>query len=701
MAADDSVTPRELLARLFRHAVGDLDLDARLAPHQKSAVSAIVSALRFRTGILLADEAGLGKSWIAASVAREFFRRGELVELIVPASLKAMWRELLREFHISAEVLSHEVLDRQRFVPGALPNGLIVVDEAHRFRNPRTRRYTALALRSIGRRLLLVTATPICNAPEDLRALLSLMLADDALRDDGIASWARSFELREPEGLQEILRGVMVRRDRSALVTTLRFPGLRVRSIRYSIGALARPLSQLIEQLRFPRIVSRSGRPLLRQFLWYRMISSPAALVDSLRRQRRFYRRAREALMRGLTLNKHDYRRVFGDPDEGLYSQDLLFPQLLLAPDPSGANAAEIDDELALLDRMLALLQPSKDPKIERLLDLLAESFVPTLIFTGSTATARSLEKALRSEGRVGLASSRESRIEGARVRSALEAVEAFRDSRIDLLVSTDLGAEGLNLQAAGRVVHYDLPWSPVRLDQRNGRSRRIGQRRSSIEAIVFVCEEPAGSRVLSVIHAKSNLVSRLLEIQPPAPLAGMDEDVALRVSQKDCPSIARGCFHVSTGDGAFFLMEGRSGRSRWMDQPIGRTPELLDEGEVESCGDQPCRPASKRLDRIRRGRASLHCLPSRLPSSLPQSSLVERLTRLNLLDVQLFRLLTRRHRAGVEILIRQLSAEFLDRDRVEHLRSVLVREAALTQDGCELEGHASLLGGSPPRGSL
>ena len=56
-----------------------------------------------------------------------------------------------------------------------------------------------------------------------------------------------------------------------------------------------------------------------------------------------------------------------------------------------------------------------------------------------------------------------------------------------DLTVATDMAAEGLNLQRAGVVIHYDLPWNPVKLDQRNGRAHRIGQRRAEVRAVYFL----------------------------------------------------------------------------------------------------------------------------------------------------------------------------------------------------------------------
>jgi superfamily II DNA/RNA helicase len=119
----------------------------------------------------------------------------------------------------------------------------------------------------------------------------------------------------------------------------------------------------------------------------------------------------------------------------------------------------------------------------------------PTLIFTGAAATARSLARRLR----CGLATARD----------GTGAIDAFRRGTIDRVVATDLASEGLNLQRAGVVVHYDIPWNPVKLDQRNGRAYRIGQMRDSVRAIYFLPE--ARSRVVETIASKNRTRRRIL----------------------------------------------------------------------------------------------------------------------------------------------------------------------------------------------
>ncbi|HEX7808118.1 MAG TPA: hypothetical protein VF608_05330, partial [Thermoanaerobaculia bacterium] len=112
-----------------------------LADHQRDAVARVLRLLDTRGGALLADEVGLGKSFVAAEVIRRF---GGDAELIVPAALIAQWRETLARFDADARILTHDAIVRDPFVPQPVRR-IVVVDEAHAFRNPRTQRYAALA----------------------------------------------------------------------------------------------------------------------------------------------------------------------------------------------------------------------------------------------------------------------------------------------------------------------------------------------------------------------------------------------------------------------------------------------------------------------------------------------------------------------------------------------------------------------------
>ena len=465
-----------------------------LAPHQRSAVERALVLLDRYGGVLLADEVGLGKSYVAAAVARSMQEHGFDIELVVPASLVPQWKEITGEFGVAARVLTHDSIgdpfrgDKRR---------LLVVDEAHGFRNPRTQRWAALARHSVGARLMLVTATPVCNSADDLLSLISLIAADDALRPLGVASIERAFAIRNARALDIIVSELLIRRDRDVLPASLQFGELHRSVIRHRVPDLA------IDALQFPLVGDGTHHALLRRFLWRRLESSEAALLESLRRQTRFYERALDAIARGRTLTRSDYRRAFAADDESGALQQVLFWDFF-ATGNVAASAGEIRDEIARLDALAAEARSVPRDKRQTLIDVLDNE--PTLIFTGAIATAREIADATR----CAILTSR-----GAQPRNA---IDAFRRGSIDRLVATDLAAEGLNLQRAAVVVHYDIPWNPVKLDQRNGRAHRIGQKRPSVRAIYFMPERDR-TGIVETIETKNRTRARILRpTTPPAP---------------------------------------------------------------------------------------------------------------------------------------------------------------------------------------
>src|SRR5207247_1021838 len=158
-----------------------------LAPHQVAAAERLAAILRRYGGALLADAVGLGKSYVALAVALAL---GEPFALVVPAVLVPQWRALLAQHNAEATIVTHESLSQPSSTTHHYPprTCLFVVDEAHRFRNPDTNRYRALAKLVVGARVLLVTATPIHNCIADLFHLFRLFLRDHDLTALGVAS---------------------------------------------------------------------------------------------------------------------------------------------------------------------------------------------------------------------------------------------------------------------------------------------------------------------------------------------------------------------------------------------------------------------------------------------------------------------------------------------------------------------------------
>jgi hypothetical protein len=388
--------------------------------------------------------------------------------------LLAQWQRTAARLAIPVTVCSHEQVSRGRLPEEA--RGLVVIDESHHFRNPRTKRYRHLAPWLVGRPALLVTATPIVNSMRDLAHQLLLAVKDDALAPNGVRSLhsmlaggcaveALGQLVQESERVAE---GRPVRRVRRSLPdereddTTVHYLGL-------------------LSQLRLSRSTAIAG--LIRGVLLRAAASSPAALAGALRRYRRLLLCARDAAQAGRPIDRSEVRRLTREMGDQLVWWELL---------PGKGAQGEIDlDDLPYLERQVrevsaALKQP--DGKLERL-EYLLEQTTPGLVFTAYRDTVRYL--------RDRLAHLRPAWCTGERagIGHTLLARDAvlgwFRgavssDAAPRHLLVTDVAAEGLDLQRAARVIHYDLPWTPMRLEQREGRSVRYGSQHSHVEVIQF-----------------------------------------------------------------------------------------------------------------------------------------------------------------------------------------------------------------------
>src|SRR5207253_10598964 len=135
---------------------------------------------------------------------------------------------------------------------------LIIVDEAHAFRNSKTRRYKVLKRFARSSKLVLLTATPVNNSIRDLHSLLKLFCADAAFADVGVGSFTEALlgqEIRARD-IQQIKRAVIIRRTRSQVrceLGGLRFPdSVRTSNVDYDAPIKFEALEPLLERLTFP-----------------------------------------------------------------------------------------------------------------------------------------------------------------------------------------------------------------------------------------------------------------------------------------------------------------------------------------------------------------------------------------------------------------------------------------------------------------
>ena len=483
------------------------DPPAWLLPHQRDAAPRLAAALRIFGGALLADAVGLGKSWLALALATRYRR----VTLVVPATVRTQWRDLAAARGVAARIVTHEALSRDALL---VPADLLVVDEAHRFRNPATRRYDALARQIRDAAVLLLTATPVVNRSADLVHLLRLFLADHALAGLGVPSLAGAVS-GAPEPLLHAVAPLVVARSAGVArlghhmpvphdTEVLKHPSVPPEQLRRCVRA--------IRGLAFPPLTG-DARTLLRHHLFMRLSSSPAALRESLRRHRAYLSRAAHAASTGEALPRGIARRLFG-PDD-----DPQLPLELQSGLRQPLDTAALDRERDRLDALERVVREAAvSPKRDAVLQVLAtRRDRKTVVFTTSRATALDLARHLHWH-RVATVAARGARIASGPV-TPDDAFSLFaplargrspvpESQRIQVLLATDLASEGLNLQDADGIVHYDLPWTPLRLAQRLGRLARLGSRHARVDVWWFVpptiLERPL--RLVEAITRKARL---------------------------------------------------------------------------------------------------------------------------------------------------------------------------------------------------
>ncbi len=450
-----------------------------LQPHQVDGVRRLEQVLARHDGALLADEVGLGKTYTALAAARRF----ERVLIVAPAALRAMWHEACARCEVAADFVSAESLSRS--APLAESDAdLVLVDEAHWFRNPATRRYRRLARRCRSATVLLLSATPLHNRPADLDALFALFLGSRAKR------------LTPHDAAQ-----LTVRRGRDDASRGESRPPPRVRATEWwRVGADPRVVAALTAIA--PPVPLRDGElamGLLRLTLLRRLSSSHAALRATLRRMLARSLALLQAAQSGRYPSARELRAwLVADDVIQLAFPAFVVPSCADPNDPVSRGA--IERHIASIRTALAALDGVRDRDQDRasaLLRLMRQfPHARIVAFSQYDTTVRALARALCREPGIAALSARAGRIASGSI-SRDEVLRQFdagksraaaihRAMRIRLLLTTDLLSEGVNLHNAEVVVHLDVPWTPARLEQRVGRLSRIGSPHEAIYVFGF-----------------------------------------------------------------------------------------------------------------------------------------------------------------------------------------------------------------------
>ncbi|GEM_PF-5086181 len=450
------------------------------SPHldaaQKRSVRGLVHILRIFRGALLADPVGSGKTRIGIATALVFLDHPDPhLMVIAPARLREHWQKEARVFDLELSFHSHAWMSREgaQSIAPASNNTIVIVDEAHCFRNPKTKR--AAALRALGAHpLLLLSATPFVNSDKDLLHLIGYFLDDsDARRTIGI-------DPRKSTRAERItLFGALCIRQRPNLS-----PSLEIEKIEYETSdreaKFLFSFHESLTRLRFEAFKNEWPPSLIRHFLVRQLHCGLAALADSLLSIQRYCEQWLLASELELGMNRTFSKRAFPHGQQPLY---FMYPTNL-----RGIPKFVEEDlqEVASLTKALSRLQSTKE---RALIDACGRG-ERVLIFTSRKVVARSLFRLfLKDQCRVGMVHSQRCEVSGMGEMKAEEIVNLFNRSPeihgkgIDILIATDCLSEGVSFPNCSQLILLDLPDTALKIEQRIGRIMR----RNSISKVARV----------------------------------------------------------------------------------------------------------------------------------------------------------------------------------------------------------------------
>jgi len=645
----------------------------RLTRFQSDGVFRAKRILDKYHGVLVADSVGLGKTFIAAELFTDIIERNrQRALLIAPAQLRdGMWRRFKERYQSGIEVVSYEQMteDKQLGIGSGSALGsdiddysLIVIDEAHAFRNPSTKRAQALRRLLIGdppKKVVMLTATPVNNSLWDLYDLLAYFIGHDAVfANMGIPSLKKLFKhasnedpfTLKPDVLFDVLDATTVRRTRHFVKkyypndsfqlpdntqVTISFPTPVVQSRTYDLDDLIPGFFDEFSEALAPE----EGAPKLTMARYcpsmYGLDDHPSAneaaltgLISSgLLKRFESSSRAFECTLSKMVQAHDDFCRAL---DHGYFIGSEILSQLGSTDSDEDwedlvsaglqVNQSDVDTEklrqdvqsdkliLENLRDKIRTVSMGSDPKLK----LLAKELVriahsaeedglseqdtrnrrKVLIFSYFADTVEWIAKFLENElesnralasyrGRLAVVRGTESYQGVSRSEAVFHFVPESSDAPpsrsedlFDILVTTDVLAEGMNLQQCGRIINYDLPWNPMRLVQRHGRVDRIGSPHKEVELICIFPDKQLDKMLALEERIRYKLAQAAASIGlDQVVIPGIqstqhvfaDEKAEIEALRREDPSLfEKGGEKTHAHSGEEYRQELRKGMDRW-----------------------------------------------------------------------------------------------------------------------------------------
>lgn len=440
-------------------------------PHQLETAKQVIENMNGKA--ILADEVGLGKTIEAGLILKEYMIRGlvKKVLILVPASLVTQWgQELNSKFFIPAITQKKSyVWEQCDVVVSSIDTAkrnphrdliyqqdydLIIIDEAHKLKNNKTKNYEFV--QNLKKKFcLLLTATPIQNRVEEIFNLVSLLkpghLGNETAFYEKYKRDARS--LNDNQHLKELVNKVMIRNRRAD--TGIEWTKRYVETIPIEFSNSERELYEEICSLK-------------NEDDW---LATSAFSVMTLQREACSSREAVFYTLKNMLQRKENPTTAF--------QQQIEF----------------------LIKKVEAVKQ---NTKAEKALELINNINDKVIIFTEYRATQLYLQWYLKQNGITSVP------FRGGFKRGKKDWMRELFQKHAQVLIATEAGGEGINLQFCHHIINFDLPWNPMRLEQRIGRIHRLGQE-NDVKIYNFAIRDTVEEHILKLLYEKIDLFERVI----------------------------------------------------------------------------------------------------------------------------------------------------------------------------------------------
>ncbi len=537
--------------------------------YQLHAVVRAEKILETYNGVFLADVVGLGKTYIAAMLAKRL--RGRKL-VICPPVLIDNWEKVLWEFDVSAKIKSVGKLD-SILQMNRDSYDYVFIDEAHRFRNDDNDTYSKLHEICNGEKVILISATPQNNRLSDIENQIYLFqnknnsnIIPNRKDLEGFFSTQKhilkKYDLGTDEYMEaskevaaevrdKVLNHIMVRRTRKEITKYykkdlekqgLEFPNLNtpkkivyefddeldkifnntldvIKTLTYSRYKALTYLKVVAPRYKSLLVGQRNMGGFMKSILLKRLESSFYAFRKTLNRFIESYEAFIDMYNSGTIYISKKYNiydlmnngeedklaLIVEKQDAFKFEADMFTKEFI----------EDLEFDLANLKRVKRMWEPVKyDPKLEKFLnDLKTNKLLKTnkiLIFSESKETAEYLaENINKTFNKQAILFTGDS---SNRLRAEIEnnfnpdVTEQEQKNDYRILVTTDVLAEGISLHRANIIVNYDLPWNPTRIMQRVGRINRVGTKFNDIYVFNFF----PSSQVSENMTLEENISSKI-----------------------------------------------------------------------------------------------------------------------------------------------------------------------------------------------